>query len=196
MRRLVLASGNAGKVREFSQLLAPLEWSVQSQAELNVEEIDEPFDTFVENALRKARNAAKQTHLPALADDSGVCVPHLNGKPGVYSARFAERAGRGKGDAANNAHLLACLGDKLPCSAYYYCVLVWVDHAEDPCPKIAEGRWWGEIVEAPQGTRGFGYDPHFYLPKFQRTVAQLEAEQKNLHSHRAQAFNRLLSLLA
>jgi XTP/dITP diphosphohydrolase len=215
MRRLVLASGNQGKLRELGQLLTPKGWEVVSQAQLGVTETDEPFETFVENALRKARNASSQTGLPALADDSGICVPGLNHAPGVFSARYASRAGRGEGDAANNAFLVsellrlgspkAALGlqstqgqDRANQSlgpAYYYCVLVWVDTASDPCPKIAEGRWRGEVIAAPLGDGGFGYDPHFYIPQLGLTAAQMSAEQKNQYSHRAQALQHLIGML-
>jgi XTP/dITP diphosphohydrolase len=214
MNRLVLASGNAGKLRELGQLLEPLGWQVVSQASLAVKETDEPFTSFVENALRKARNASAQTGLPALADDSGICVPVLNGAPGVFSARYAQRAGGGEGDLANNAFLVSEL-QKLPASAagvglgnleqkqspqslataYYYCVLVWVDHASDPCPKIAEGRWWGEVLPEPQGRGGFGYDPHFLVPELGLTAAQMSAEQKNQYSHRGHALRRLIGML-
>ncbi len=214
--RLVLASGNQGKLREFGQLLAPKGWDVVSQAALGVKETDEPFETFVENALRKARNASAQTGLPALADDSGICVPLLDHAPGVFSARYADRAGRGEGDAANSAHLVSELirrgGNKLACAvqptatgkdkvnfglapAYYYCILVWVDHATDPCPKISEGRWWGEVLAEPLGDGGFGYDPHFLIPSLGLTAAQMSAEQKNQYSHRAQALRRLIQML-
>jgi XTP/dITP diphosphohydrolase len=215
MRRLVLASGNQGKLREFGQLLTPKGWEVVSQALLGVKETDEPFETFVENALRKARNASAQTGLPALADDSGICVPKLNHAPGVFSARYASRAGRGEGDVANNTFLVSELlrlattegamgGQSTPSQAkesqslglaYYYCVLVWVDTASDPCPKIAEGRWWGEVMATPLGDGGFGYDSHFYIPQLGLTAAQMSAEQKNQYSHRAQALQHLIGLL-
>jgi XTP/dITP diphosphohydrolase len=215
MRRLVLASGNQGKLREFGQLLTPKGWEVVSQAHLGVKETDEPFETFVENALRKARNASAQTGLPALADDSGICVPRLNHAPGVFSARYASRAGQGEGDAANNAFLVSELlrqgsprtalalvsasgqGKANPglAPAYYYCVLVWVDSASDPCPKIAEGRWWGEVMASPLGDGGFGYDPHFYIPQLGLTAAQMSVEQKNQYSHRAQALQHLIGML-
>lgn len=209
MNRLVLASGNQGKLREFGDLLAPKGWDVVSQAAMGVKETDEPFDTFVENALRKARNASAQTGLPALADDSGICVPLLAGAPGVFSARYASRARQGEGDQANNAHLVAELvratSGQAPSlsspsreglsTAYYYCVLVWVDHHADPCPKIAEGRWWGEVLAEPRGAGGFGYDPHFFITPLGLTAAQMSAEQKNQHSHRAQALLRLMQML-
>ncbi len=216
MNRLVLASGNQGKLREFGQLLAPKGWEVVSQAALGVKETDEPFETFVENALRKARNASAQSGLPALADDSGICVPVLDNAPGVFSARYADRAGRGEGDAANNAFLVSELRrqgrnaftDGVAtaaraqdrhnpglASAYYYCILVWVDTATDPCPRIAEGRWWGEVLAEPQGDGGFGYDPHFLIPPLGMTAAQMSVEQKNQYSHRAQALQRLIGML-
>jgi XTP/dITP diphosphohydrolase len=195
MSRLVLASGNPGKLREFGSLLAPKGWELVSQASLGVKETDEPFGTFVENALRKARNASDQTGLPALADDSGICVPLLQGAPGVYSARYASREGQGEGDEANNAHLISqikrAMGGPLSeamlagkdnarslTSAYYYCVLVWVDHGLDPCPRIAEGRWWGEVLAEPLGEGGFGYDPYFLIPPLGTTAAQMSLAQK------------------
>lgn len=190
--KLVLASNNAGKLKEFGQLLAPLGFEVHAQREFNVPEAEEPHPTFVENALAKARHAARLTGLPALADDSGVCVNALGGAPGVHSARYA---GEPKSDERNNRKLvddLAAHGDK---SAYYYCVLVFVRHAEDPQPLIAEGRWDGEIIAAPRGEGGFGYDPYFLLPASRKTVAELDADEKNRLSHRGQALRALVEKL-
>src|SRR5690606_4461925 len=150
-------------------------------------EAEEPFSTFVENALAKARHASRLTGLPALADDSGLCVHALNGAPGVYSARYAAMAGGEKSDTANNQHLVAQLDGKQDRSACYVALLVYVRSAEDPTPLIAEGRWNGEIVDVPSGENGFGYDPHFFLPDLGKTVAQLSAAEKNALSHRAKA---------
>ena len=192
MQRLVLASNNAGKVREFSALLSPLGFDVVPQGELGIPEAEEPFATFVENALAKARHASRLAGMPALADDSGICVDALDGAPGVYSARYAQMVGKPKTDAANNAHLISQLAGKLNRHAHYYCVLVLVRHADDPCPIIAEGTWAGEVVDAPRGTGGFGYDPHFLLPKIGKTAAELTAEEKNGISHRALALQGLV----
>lgn len=195
MQRLVLASNNPGKLREFGTLLAPLGFDVVPQGELGIPEAEEPFATFVENALAKARHASRLAGLPALADDSGICVQALDGAPGVYSARYAQMAGQAKSDAANNAHLVSQLAGKLNRHAYYYCVLVFVRHTEDPCPVIAEGLWHGEVVDAPRGAGGFGYDPHFLLPGAGKTAAELSPEEKNAVSHRAQALRALVARL-
>lgn len=191
-QRLILASNNAGKLKEFSELLGPIGFDLVPQGQLNVPEADEPFGTFVENALAKARHAARLTGLPALADDSGVCVNALGGLPGVHSARFA---GEPKSDAANNRKLVAELADKADKSAYYYCVLVYVRHADDPQPVIADGRWPGIIIDAPRGGNGFGYDPHFLIPALGKTTAELAPEQKNAMSHRGQALRALVEKL-
>ena len=195
MQRLVLASNNPGKLREFSALLSPLGFDVVPQGELGVPEAEEPFATFVENALTKARHAARLTGMPALADDSGICVEALDGAPGVYSARYAQTVGKPKSDAANNAHLISQLAGKLNRRAHYYCVLVMVRHADDPRPLIAEGIWAGEVVDAPRGNGGFGYDPHFLLPSVGKTAAELSAEEKNTISHRALALQELVARL-
>ena len=191
-RTLVLASNNPGKLKEFSELLAPLGFDVQPQAAHNVPEADEPYLTFVENALTKARHAARLTGLPALADDSGICVNALGGAPGVHSARYA---GGPKSDARNNAKLIETLAAHADKSAYYYCVLVFVRHAEDPQPVIADGRWNGVVRSEPAGEGGFGYDPYFWLPQQQKTAAQLSADEKNRHSHRGQALRALIEKL-
>jgi XTP/dITP diphosphohydrolase len=193
--RIVLASNNAGKLREFAALFADAGIEIVPQGTLGVPEAEEPHATFVENALAKARHAARLTGLPAVADDSGLCVRALGGAPGVYSARYAQRAGQGQGDAANNAHLVASLHDVTDRRAYYFCVLVLVRHADDPEPVIAEGRWHGEIVDAPRGTHGFGYDPHFLITSLGATAAELEPAVKNAASHRAQALKVLLERL-
>ena len=191
-QRLILASNNAGKLKEFAQLLAPIGFELHPQGAFDVPEAEEPFHTFVENALAKARQAARLTGLPALADDSGVCVNALGGAPGVYSARFA---GEPKSDARNNAKLVADLAQHADKSAYYYCVLVYVRHADDPQPIIADGSWHGEIIDAPRGANGFGYDPHFLIPALGKTTAELEPSVKNAHSHRGQALRALVEKL-
>jgi len=195
MQRLVLASNNSGKLREFSALLAPLGFDVVPQGDLGIPEAEEPYGTFVENALTKARHASRLSGMPALADDSGICVDVLDGAPGVYSARYAQTVGKPKSDAANNAHLISQLAGKLNRRAHYYCVLVLVRHPDDPRPIIAEGIWAGEVVDAPRGNGGFGYDPHFLLPEFGKTAAELSAEEKNTISHRALALQGLVARL-
>lgn len=192
MKQLVLASGNAGKLREFGQLLAPFDFEVLPQSAFNVPEADEPHVTFVENALTKARHASRLTGLPALADDSGLCVSALGGAPGVWSARFA---GEPKSDARNNEKLVAELRDKADRRAHYVAVLVLVRHADDPQPIIAEGEWHGEIVDTPRGAGGFGYDPYFLVPELGQTVAELPHEEKNRRSHRGQALAKLIERL-
>ncbi|WP_209588866.1 RdgB/HAM1 family non-canonical purine NTP pyrophosphatase [Massilia sp. BHUDP2] len=191
-QRLILASNNAGKLKEFAQLLEPIGFELHPQGEFNVPEAEEPFGTFVENALAKARHASRLTGLPALADDSGVCVNALGGAPGVYSARFA---GEPKSDARNNEKLVADLASHADKSAYYYCVLVYVRHADDPQPVIADGQWHGKIIETPRGANGFGYDPHFLIPSLGKTTAELEPSVKNAHSHRGQALRALVEKL-
>jgi XTP/dITP diphosphohydrolase len=191
-QKIVLASNNPGKLREFGALLGEIGLDVRPQDEFNVPEAEEPFATFVENALTKARHASRLTGLPALADDSGVCVNALGGAPGVWSARYA---GEPKSDAANNAKLIADLAGHDDKSAYYYCVLVYVRHADDPQPVIADGSWHGEIVEEARGAGGFGYDPYFWLPALNRTAAELSAAEKNAHSHRGQALRALVEKL-
>jgi len=191
-RTLVLASNNPGKLKEFRDMLAPLGFDVRNQGEFNVPEAEEPHPTFVENALAKARHAARLTGLPALADDSGVCANALGGAPGVFSARYA---GEPKSDARNNQKLIAELAAHADKSAYYYCVLVFVRHADDPQPVIAEGRWDGEIVAEARGQGGFGYDPYFLLTPPGKTAAELPADEKNRLSHRGQALRMLVEKL-
>lgn len=191
-QRLILASNNAGKLKEFNQLLATVGYSVHAQGEYDVPEADEPFHTFVENALQKARHAARITGLPALADDSGVCINAFGGAPGVYSARFA---GEPKSDARNNEKMVADLAQHTDRSAYYYCVLVFVRHADDPQPIIADGRWNGEMLDAPRGSGGFGYDPYFYIPALGKCAAELTSDEKNTLSHRGQALRALVEKL-
>ena len=190
--RLVLASNNAGKLREFRRLLEPLGLDVISQTELGIAEADEPHVTFIENALAKARHASAASGLPALADDSGICVDALGGAPGVYSARYA---GDPKSDARNNAALVAALQGVADRRAHYYCVLVLVRHAEDPQPIVAEGIWHGIVIDSPRGSGGFGYDPHFEDPATGLTGAELPLAQKNEVSHRGQALRSLIARL-
>jgi XTP/dITP diphosphohydrolase len=195
LRRVVLASGNPGKLREFSALFAPLGIELAPQGEFGVPEAEEPHVTFVENALAKARHASRLTGLPALADDSGLCVAALGGAPGVYSARYAQRQGAGQGDAANNALLVRELAGQADRRAWYVAVLVLVRSENDPCPLIGEGLWHGEIADAPQGANGFGYDPYFFLPDLGKSAAALAPEEKNRVSHRARALGELLARL-
>lgn len=191
-RTIILASNNVGKLKEFGALLMPVGFNVRAQGEFNVPEAEEPHPTFIENALAKARHAARLTGLSALADDSGVCANALGGAPGVLSARYA---GEPKSDQRNNQKLVADLAACTDKSAYYYCVLVFVRHADDPQPVIAEGRWDGEIIAQPRGQGGFGYDPHFWLPGMGKTAAELDPEDKNRLSHRAQALHILVEKL-
>lgn len=194
MKRLVLASNNPGKLREIVALLAPLSIEVVSQADLDIAEADEPHATFVENALAKARHASRVSGLPALADDSGLCVDALGGRPGVHSAYFAGREGsREIRDARNNQRLLREL--KNDRGAYYACLLVLLQSPSDPLPLIAEGMWRGEIARAPSGSNGFGYDPLFMLPALGKTAAELDPAEKNRISHRGKALARLLELI-
>jgi XTP/dITP diphosphohydrolase len=192
LSRLVLASGNAGKLREFRRLLVPLGIDVIAQAELGIEETDEPHSTFVENALAKARHASAHAKLPALADDSGICVRALDGAPGVLSARYA---GEPKSDARNNAKLIAALSAVADRRAHYACVLALMRHAEDPEPIITEGAWHGTIIDVPRGSGGFGYDPHFLDIATGLTGAELPLERKNELSHRGKAMRSLLDRL-
>jgi XTP/dITP diphosphohydrolase len=190
MRKLVIASNNAGKLREIQHLLGPLGFEIFTQTALGVTEAEEPHATFIENALSKARHASLYTQLPALADDSGICVPRLNGAPGIHSARYA---GEPRSDERNNLKLVETLRSELDRRAHYYCVMVLLRHAEDPQPIIADGTWHGEIVLEPQGQGGFGYDPYFFLPELGKTAAELSMEQKNRMSHRGQALARLVN---
>jgi XTP/dITP diphosphohydrolase len=193
--KLVLASGNPGKLREMRALLSPLGVEVIPQAELGIAGADEPHASFLENALAKARHASRASGLPALADDSGLCVDALGGAPGVHSAYFAGREGsRETRDARNNAKLLASLGEQR--DAHYRCVMALVRHADDPAPLVAEGAWHGRIARAPRGANGFGYDPLFLVPELGLTAAELSEEEKNRRSHRGQAAARLLAALS
>ena len=189
---VVLASGNAGKLRELDKVLAPLDVSLQPQAQFNVPDAEETGLSFVENAIIKARAAAQHTGLPAIADDSGIEVDHLNGAPGIYSARYS-----GAGDEANNVLLLQELGEipEEQRSARFQCVLVYMRHALDPVPLICQGSWEGFILSKPRGENGFGYDPLFYLPDYQCSSAQLAPGIKNRISHRAKASRLLFDAL-
>ena len=192
MQKLVLASNNAGKVREFQALLGPLEFEVIPQGELGIASAEEPHHTFVENALAKARHASAASGMPALADDSGICAHALNGAPGVYSARYA---GEACDDAANNRKLIKALSGKSDRGAHYVCALVLVQNTNDPEPLIVQTRWYGQILDQAIGENGFGYDPYFFLPELGQTAAQLDPAQKNLISHRGQALRELITQL-
>ena len=192
MQKLVLASNNAGKVKEFQALLAPLNFEVIPQGALGIPSPEEPHHTFIENALTKARHASSASGLPALADDSGICAHALNGRPGVHSARYA---GEHANDLANNQKLISELSNQSDRSAHYVCALVLVKSADDPSPLIVESRWHGVIVDEAKGANGFGYDPHFFLPELNLTAAELDPAQKNLISHRGQALRELISQL-
>ena len=192
MKKLVLASNNAKKMKELNALLAPLGFEVTPQGQLGIPEAEEPHCTFVENALAKARHAAAHSGLPALADDSGLCVEALHGAPGVLSARYA---GDPKSDARNNEKLLTHLKEHTNRKAHFYCVLVLVRAAHDPQPIIAEGEWPGEILPEQQGEGGFGYDPLFFVPEFGQTAAEMDSETKNRVSHRGRAMQKLIERL-
>ena len=199
MKKLVIASNNPGKLREIGAILAQLAIEVVPQGALGVPEAEEPHGTFIENALAKARHASRITGLPALADDSGVCVHALGGEPGVHSARYAAAAegsaGREGQDRRNNEKLLQALSAATDRRAHYYCVIVLVRHTADPQPLIAEAEWHGEILREPRGTGGFGYDPLFLVPEFGRTGAELLPEEKNRVSHRGRALAQLVARL-
>lgn len=194
MKEIVLASSNPGKVREINQLLADLDLHVQPQSEYGVEDAEETGLTFVENAILKARNAARHTGLPAIADDSGIEVDALNGAPGIYSARFA---GTGASDRDNLEKLLTDLQDVPDAerSARFQCLLVYLRHAADPTPLICQGTWEGRILAEPRGEHGFGYDPVFYVPTHDCSSAELPSAVKNALSHRGQALRKLVSAL-
>jgi XTP/dITP diphosphohydrolase len=192
--KLVLASANPGKLREIGAVLSSHAIDLVSQDSLGISEAPEPHATFLENALAKARHASRAASLPALADDSGLCVEALGGEPGVHSAYYAGREGnREARDARNNAKLLSSLGENR--AAYYCCVMVLVNHAVDPRPLVAEGIWRGEIARTPRGSNGFGYDPLFYLRELNKTAAELDPAEKNRISHRGIALRKLLALL-
>ncbi|SPE35580.1 dITP/XTP pyrophosphatase [Burkholderiales bacterium] len=191
-RRLLLASDNPGKLAELRALLAPMGVRVEAQGALGIRGAEEPHGTFVENALAKARHAARASGWPALADDSGLCCLALDGAPGVRSARYA---GENATDAQNNARLLGQLAGSTDRRAHYHCVVVAMHGGDDPEPLIADGRWDGEIVDVPQGSGGFGYDPHFWIPGLGCTAATLDAHRKNRISHRGIAMRALAALL-
>jgi XTP/dITP diphosphohydrolase len=196
LKKLVVASGNPGKLSEIRALLQPLEIEVVSQGELGIPDAEEPHFTFLENALAKARHASQASGLPALADDSGICVDALGGEPGVNSAYFAgAQGGREVRDARNNAKLLAAIANEPDKSAHYVCVMVLVRHAGDPQPLVAEGSWRGVITPVARGANGFGYDPLFLLPERGKTAAELDPAEKNRTSHRGRALQRLISRL-
>ena len=192
VEKIVIASNNPGKLREIGQILAPLGIEVLPQSAFAVPEADELHGTFIENALAKARHAVLATGLPALADDSGLCVDALGGAPGVQSARYG---GEPRSDARNNARLLDALGERPDRQAHYYCVVVLLRHAHDPQPLVSEGLWRGEILRAARGSGGFGYDPLFLDPAVNQTAAELVPMRKNLISHRGQALARLSASL-
>jgi len=192
VKSIVLASGNPGKKTEIEQLLKPFGTRVVTQVELGITEAEEPYDTFLENAMAKARHTCFATRLPALADDSGLCVDALGGAPGVHSARYA---GEPKSDLKNNQKLLAEMAAHDNRSAHYVCVLVLMRGPGDTQPLMAQAEWHGEIARAPRGSGGFGYDPYFYLKALDKTAAELEPEEKNRISHRGQALSKLLELL-
>ncbi|MDR5874389.1 RdgB/HAM1 family non-canonical purine NTP pyrophosphatase [Halomonas sp. CUBES01] len=191
---LVLASGNVGKLKEFNELLSPLGFDVRPQADFGVHDVAETGVTFVENALIKAREASRQSGLPALADDSGLEVDALHGAPGIYSARYA---GEPKSDQRNNAKLLEALQDcpEGQRTARYWCVLVYLRHPHDPVPVIVQRSWEGEVLAHPRGEGGFGYDPLFWLPDQGMSVAELPSESKNRLSHRGRALAGLVEVL-
>jgi XTP/dITP diphosphohydrolase len=192
MQKLVIASGNPGKLREFQFLLEPLGIEVLTQSQLGIGEAEEPHVTFVENALAKARHVSRLSGLPALADDSGICVTALGGAPGVLSARYA---GEPKSDQCNNDKLLREMQSVTDRRAHYYCVLVLLHHADDPQPLIAEGEWHGEVAHQELGDGGFGYDPLFWLPSLNKMSAQLSRDEKHSISHRGKALRMLLEKL-
>ncbi|MFC2752656.1 MAG: RdgB/HAM1 family non-canonical purine NTP pyrophosphatase [Cardiobacterium sp.] len=178
----ILASNNAKKIAELTPILARFGITIRPQRDYGIDEIAETGLTFVENALIKARHAAKQSGLPAIADDSGLCVPALGGAPGIYSARYS-----GEGDDGNNRKLLAALENVTDRRAYYVCLIVYLRHADDPLPLIAQGLWHGTIAREPRGGGGFGYDPIFIPASDTRTAAEYTADEKNAFSHRARA---------
>lgn len=192
MQQLVLASNNAKKLKELGALLQPLGIELIPQGQLDIPEAEEPFLTFVENALTKARHASRLSGLPALADDSGLCVRALGGAPGVLSARYA---GEPRSDARNNAHLLEALANQSNRAAHFVSVLVLVRHADDPQPIIAEGNWQGEILTEARGEDGFGYDPLFWVSAAGKSAAEMPPQEKNACSHRAIAMQKLLAQL-
>lgn len=196
-QKVVLASGNAGKLREFFRILSNADLDIVAQSDYSVIDVPEDGLSFVENAIIKARNASKQTGLPALADDSGIEVDALKGRPGIYSARYAKMNDAGEGDEDNNLKLLVDLKD-VPSekrTARFRCCIVFMRHADDPSPLIADGFWEGVILEKPSGANGFGYDPLFFVPSYGVSSAELDADEKNRISHRGQALQKMLTLM-
>jgi len=192
MKKLVIASNNPGKLREIDRILQPLGLEILPQSAFNIPEAEEPYCTFIENCLTKARHASELAGLPALADDSGICIDALNGAPGVYSARFA---GEPKSDQRNNEKMIELLQHETNRKAHYYCIIVLVRHPHDPQPIIAEGSWHGEIIDTPRGSGGFGYDPYFLVPELGQTGAELAPDVKNGMSHRGKALAELVAKL-
>ena len=195
MRSLVLASNNAGKLAELQVLFAPLGWQLRPQSEFNTPEADEPFQTFVENALAKARHAAAHTGMPAVADDAGLCVDAFNGLPGVQTAHYATQFGYSKGDANNVRALLEQLDGVTQRRAALVSTLVAVRNPQDPEPLIVMGRVVGEITAAPRGSHGFGFDPVMFIPELGKTFAELDPDVKNQYSHRGRAARQLVALM-
>lgn len=191
-KTIVLASNNPGKLKEFRQLFSDYGLKVVPQNELDIPDTPEPYCTFVENALTKARHASRMSGLPAIADDSGLCVDALNGQPGVYSARYA---GEPRSDEGNNALLIRTMAGQECRTAHYYCCLVFVRSADDPRPVIVDGDLQGIIRDTPAGSNGFGYDPYFYIPELGKTAAEMTLEEKNRYSHRARALGRMIDAL-
>ncbi|MGQ0578584.1 MAG: RdgB/HAM1 family non-canonical purine NTP pyrophosphatase [Betaproteobacteria bacterium] len=191
-KKLVIASNNPGKLREIGQILAPLGMEVIPQSAFRIPEAEEPHPSFIENALAKARHAARLSGLPALADDSGICVDALGGAPGVISAHYA---GEPRSDARNNSKLLEMLEAEDIRRAHYYCVMLLMRHGDDPQPLLAEGEWRGEILRQPRGGGGFGYDPLFFDPLLGKTGAELSPQEKNRVSHRGKALAALVDVL-
>jgi XTP/dITP diphosphohydrolase len=187
-KKIAIASGNAGKIQEIKLIFQGLGIDFLSQKELGVRQSDEPYDTFLENALSKARHVSKQTGLPAMADDSGICASALDGRPGVKSARFY---GQNPTDKQNNDHLIELMAGRADRRVYYYCALVMVRKYDDPVPLISDGRWFGELLRAPRGDGGFGYDPLFLDSDLQLSGAEMSLEQKNKLSHRGSAVRKM-----
>ena len=195
MKQLLLASNNRGKLAELQQMFEPLGVQLISQAELNIPEAEEPFHTFIENALAKARHASRLSGLPALADDAGLCVDAFGGEPGVQTAYYATRFGYPKGDDNNVRALLEQMADVTQRRAALVSTLVALRHPGDPEPLVAVGRVSGEITREPRGTNGFGFDPVMFIPSFGKTFAELPVEVKNANSHRGQAARQMLALM-
>jgi XTP/dITP diphosphohydrolase len=195
MKQLLLASNNRGKLAELQDMFAPLGVQLISQADLNIPEAEEPFHTFIENALAKARHASRHSGLPALADDAGLCVDAFGGEPGVQTAYYATRFGYPKGDNNNVRALLEQMAQVTRRRAALVSTLVAVRHPDDPEPLVAVGRVSGEITREPRGTNGFGFDPVMFIPRFGKTFAELPVEVKNANSHRGQAARQMLALM-